>query len=155
MLDGADETALQAFLAPLPPAHAVPLRTLAHAWQAAGGALQVGRMTIRLAIHGRDARTFTAGTLHAALGGDRPAPHATDLRAGPALEVARVLLFNHGLNDADWQSWCDDLAGLDLAGFDPAAKYPVVPLERLPEATVARLAQAMRDLGRLAQGQPA
>lgn len=155
MLDGADETALQAFLAPLPAAHAVPLRTLAHAWQAAGGSLQVGRMTVRLMISGRDARTFTAGTLHAALGGDRPAPRTAELRSGPALEVARVLLFNHGLNDADWQSWCDDLAGLDLAGFDAAAKYPVVPLERLPEATVARLAQALRDLGRLAQGQPA
>lgn len=155
MLDGADETALQAFLAPLPPAHAIPLRTLAHAWQAAGGSMQVGRMTVRLTTTGRDGRTFTAGTLHAALGGDKPAARTAELRSGPALEVARVLLFNHGLNDADWRGWCDDLAGLDLQGFDAGAKYAIVPLERLPEASVARLAQALRDLGRLAQGQPA
>ncbi len=155
MLDGADETALQAFLAPLPTAHAVSLRTLAHAWQAAGGTLQVGRMTVRLTVQGRDGRNFTASTLHATLGGDRPAARSAELRSGPALEVARVLLFNHGLNDADWRGWCDDLADLELRGFDAAAKYATVPLERLPDASVARLAQALRDLGRLAQGQPA
>ena len=155
MLDGADESALQAFLSALPAGSAVAVRSLAHSWQAAGGALQVGRVTVRLVATGRDGRPFTAATLHAALGGDRPARGATDLRAGPGLEVARVLLANHGLGEADWRGWCDDLADLQLAGFDAAAKYPVVALDRLPEATVARLAQAVRDLGRLSSGQAA
>jgi hypothetical protein len=155
MLDGADEAALQAFLSALPAAHAVPVRTLAHSWQAAGGTLQVGRVTIRLCATGRDGRPFTAATLHASLGGDRPAARSADLRTGPGLEVARVLLANHGLGEADWRSWCDDLADLQLIGFDAAAKYPSIALDVLPEAAVARLAQSLRDLGRLAQGQAA
>lgn len=155
VLDGTDESALQAFLATLPPASAVAVRTMAHAWQAAGGTLQVGRVTVRLIVVGRNNRPFTAGTLHASLGGDRPERRQVELRSGPCLEVARVLLFNHGLDEADWRSWTDDLIDLTLAGFDPAAKYPCIALEHLPEASVARLAQALRDLGRLAQGQPA
>lgn len=155
MLDGADEAALQAFLSSLPTGQAVPLRSLAHAWQTAGGLLQVGRMTIRLVVNGRDGRPFTAATLHANLGGERPPSRGAELRNGPGLEIGRVLLANHGLGEADWRGWCDDLADLELVGFDVAAKYPCVPLERLPEAHVARLAQAVRDLGRLAQGQAA
>lgn len=154
MLDGADESALQAFLGGLPPTQAITVRSLAHAWQAAGGRLQVGRMTVRLAVQARDGRPFTAGTLHASLGGDRPALGGAELRSGPALEVARVLLANHGMSEADWRSWCDDVADLELRGFDAAAKYPAIALDNLPDATVARLAQSLRDLGRLAQGQP-
>lgn len=154
MLDGADESALQAFLGTLPQAQAVTVRSLAHAWMAAGGHLQVGRVTVRLCVNARNGRPFTAATLHASLGGDRPTPAAADLRAGPALEVARVLLANHGMAEADWRGWCDDLADLQLLGFDAAAKYPAIGLDRLPEASLARLAQALRDLGRLAQGQP-
>ncbi len=155
MLDGADEAALQAFLSALPAAHAVPVRSLAHSWQAAGGSLQVGRVTVRLVANGRDGRAFTAATLHANFGGERPAVKGADLRNGPALEIGRVLLANHGLGEADWRSWCDDLADLELIGFDAGAKYPCVALERLPSPHVARLAQAVRDLGRLAQGQAA
>lgn len=154
MLDGADEAALQAFLGALPPAHAVTVRSLAHAWQAAGGNLQVGRVTVRLCVQGRDGRPFTAGTLHASLPGDRPSPASAELRTGPALEVARVLLANHGMSEADWRGWCDDLADLQLLGFDAGAKYPAIALASLPDPAVARLAQSLRDLGRLAQGQP-
>ena len=155
MLDGADEAALQAFLSALPAPQALPVRTLAHSWKAAGGQLQVGRVTVRLVVAGRDGRPFTAATLHANLGGERPAAKQAELRNGPALEIGRVLLANHGLGEADWRGWCDDLADLELAGFDATAKYPCVALEPLPEVTVARLAQAVRDLGRLAQGQAA
>lgn len=154
MLDAGDEAALQGFLAALPASHAVPVRTLAHAWQASGGTLQVGRVTVRLVSPGRDGRPFTAATLHAALG-ERPAPRSADLRTGPGLELARVLLFNHGVSDADWRAWCDELADLAPHGLDAAAKYPTIALDRLAEAQTARLAQALRDLGRLSQGQPA
>ena len=153
LLDGGDEAALQAFVASLPPVHAVPVRTLAHAWQAAGGAMQVGRVTVRLCTTGRDGRPFTAATLHSA-NPERPATRVADARTGPTLELARVLLSNHGVGEADWRSWCDDLAPLQLPRFDQGAKYPSIPLEGLPDACVAQLAQALRDLCRLAQGQP-
>jgi hypothetical protein len=153
MLDGADESALQAFLGALPPTQALTVRSLAHAWQAAGGQLQVGRVTVRLCAQARNGRPFTAATVHAALG-DKPAPASAELRTGPVLEVARVLLVNHGMTEADWRGWCDDLADLQLRGFDAAAKYPAIALDRLPEGIVARLAQSLRDLGRMAQGQP-
>lgn len=130
------------------------MRSLAHAWQAAGGSLQVGRVSVRLSATGRDGRSFTAGTLHGSRL-DRAAPRPEDLRLGPALELSRVLLHNHGLGETDWQAWCDELADLQLHGFDVASKYPTIPLDRLPGPAVARLAQALRDLGRLAQGQPA
>ncbi|HEX2066949.1 MAG TPA: hypothetical protein VHI93_09075, partial [Candidatus Thermoplasmatota archaeon] len=42
------EAALQGFLARLSPETALRVRTLAHAWAAAGGSLAVGRLSIRL-----------------------------------------------------------------------------------------------------------
>lgn len=135
-----DESALQAFVATLPGESSVAARTLAHAWTVAGGSLQVGKLTTRF-VAPAGPRTFTAATLHA---GD-----------APRLEVARVLLQAHGLTATDWMSWCDELAELQPHGFEPAAKYPALPLSNLPPATVARLALGLRDLCRLAQGQPA
>lgn len=152
--EGTDETALQAFLAAVQPRNAVALRTLAHAWQASGGNLQVGRVTVRLCTTGRNGRAFTAATLHPIPPADRAERRAADSGHGPQLEIARVLLTNHGVTDGDWTAWSDDLADLQLHGFDAQSKYPTIALDALPEASVARLAQAMRDLGRLAQGHP-
>jgi hypothetical protein len=134
-----NEAALQAFLATLPADAGLAARTLAHAWSAAGGSLQVGKLTTRLVAPAHDGRTFTAATLHAA--------------DAPRLEVARVLLQSHGLTATDWTSWCDERAELANHGFEPTAKYPALPLSNLPPATVARLALGLRDLCRLAQGQ--
>jgi hypothetical protein len=138
-----DESALQAFLATLPHAEAVAARTLAHAWAAAGGTHQAGRLTVRLLATTPQGRGFTAATLHGAASGT------------PRLEVARVLLATHGVAPVDWTAWCDERAELASYGFDPAAKYPCVPLSGLPPAVVARLALGLRDLCRLAQGQAA
>lgn len=138
-----DESALQAFLATLPPDAGLAARTLAHAWTAADGGLQVGKLTARLVAAAPDGRTFTAATLHGAgAAGD----------GVPRLELARVLLQAHGVTATDWTSWCDERAELAAHGFDPAAKYPALPLADLPPATVARLALGLRDLCRLAQG---
>lgn len=153
--DGTDESALQAFLAHLPPSNAVAVRSVAHAWQASGGSLQVGRMTVRLCTQGRNGRAFTAATLHPVPPSDRNERRAADTGHGPQLEIARVLLTNHGVTDGDWTAWSDDLADLQLHGFDAQSKFPTIALDALPELAVARLAQAMRDLGRLAQGHPA
>lgn len=150
---GPEEDALQAFLASLPPTNAIAVRTLAHAWQAAGGHLQVGRITIRLTTTGSNGRQFTAATLHATGPPDRPERRPAE-RPGPWLEIGRVLLVNHGIAAGDWTAWSDDLADLQLHGFEAANKYPSLSLDQLPETHVARLAQALRDLGRLAQGQP-
>ena len=136
-----DEQALQGFLSTLPPDAGLAARTLAHAWTAAGGQIQVGKLTTRLVAPAGNNRSFTAATLHAA--------------EAPRLEVARVLLQAHGVTATDWTSWCDELAELQPHGFEPAAKYPTLPLSNLPPATVARLALGLRDLCRLAQGQPA
>jgi hypothetical protein len=142
-LSDADEAALQAFLAPLPPDAGLAARTLAHAWAAAGGTLQVGKLTARLVAAAPDGRSFTAATLH----GLGTAGDGT-----PRLEVARVLLQAHGVTATDWTSWCDERAELAAHGFDRAAKYPSLRLADLPPATVARLALGLRDLCRLAQG---
>ncbi len=150
---GPEEDALLAFLASLAPCNVVAVRTLAHAWQAAGGHLQVGRVTVRLTTTGINGRQFTAATLHATGPPDRTERRPAE-QPGPWLEIARVLLLNHGVASGDWTAWSDDLADLELHGFDAASKYPSLALDPLPEANVARLAQALRDLGRLAQGQP-
>lgn len=139
-LDRPDEAALQAFLATLPPDAALAARTLAHAWTAAGGAIQVGKLTVRMVVAAHDGKSCTAATVHAAEG-------------APRLEVARVLLQSHGLTATDWTSWCDERVELAAHGFVPTAKYPALPLSGLPPATVARLALGLRDLCRLAQGQ--
>ena len=139
-----DEASLQAFLATLPAEEAVAARTLAHAWTAAGGTSQAGKLTVRLLAQGPGGKPFTAATLH----GGGPA-------GAPRLEVGRVLLYGHGLGPADWTSWCDERPELAAHGFDRAAKYPAVALAGLPPAVVARLAIGLRDLCLLAQGQPA
>lgn len=140
----ATEEALLSFLRPLPEPVAPRLRSLAHAWAAAGGTLQVGRFTIRLVAAPMKGRPYTAGTLHA----NHP-------EAGPALELARVLLTNHGVSSADWSAWSDELAEMHAHGFTAGAKFPTVSLAAMPDVAAARLAQGLRDLGRLAHGQPA
>jgi hypothetical protein len=141
---GSDEAALQSFLATLPPEEAVAARTLAHAWKAAGGNFQAGKLTVRLLAQGPDGKSYTAATLHG------PGPSGA-----PRLEIGRVLLYGHGLGPADWTSWCDERPELAAHGFDRAAKYPAVALVSLPPAVVARLALGLRDLCLLAQGQAA
>lgn len=129
---------LQAFLAPLEPAAALRLRTLAHAWQAAGGTLFVGRVSIRLLAPDGAGRGFTAATLHQA--------HGTPPR--PTLELGRVLLQAHGVTSAAWSDWCDERPELRTLGFDPEAKFPVVRLDAASDAALARLASGLRDLAR-------
>jgi hypothetical protein len=136
----ADEAALHAFLATLPGDAALNGRTLAHAWTAAGGTLQVGKLTTRF-VAMANGKPYTAATLHAA--------------ETPRLELARILLQNHGLTETDWTSWCDERAELSAHGFDPAAKYPALPLSNLPPATLARRTLGLRDLCRLAHGHAA
>src|SRR5688572_22842640 len=92
-VQGSDEAALLSFLAPLPSAEAVAARTLAHAWTAAGGTFNAGKLTVRLLAQGPDGKSFTAATLH----GVGPS-------GAPRLEVGRVLLYGHGLGPADWTS---------------------------------------------------
>lgn len=139
-----EEAALQSFLSTLPADEALSARTLAHAWSAAGGSFQAGRLTCRLIAQAPRGQPFTAATLH----GVGPS-------GVPRLEVARVLLYSHGVAPADWTMWCDDRPELAAHGFDRNAKYPAVPLTALPPAVLARLAIGLRDLCRLAQGQPA
>lgn len=141
--EASDESALQAFVATLPEAEGVAARTMAHAWAAAGGTHQAGRLTVRLLATSPAGRTFTAATLHGPASG------------APRLEVSRVLLTTHGVAPMDWTAWCDERPELAAHGFDPAAKYPFVALSNLPPAAVARLALGLRDLCRLAQGHAA
>lgn len=138
------EAALQVFLATLPGDQALAARTLAHAWTASGGTFHVGKLTVRLVAQGQKGQPYTAATLHG-IGPSR----------GPRIELGRVLLYAHGLGPADWTSWCDERPELAAHGFDRTAKYPSVPLADLSPAVVARLALGLRDLCRLAQGQPA
>jgi len=128
------ESALRDFLQGLEPPIAIPVRTLAHAWQGGGGQIAVGRLAIRLVAVDAKGRPFTAGTLHAG--------------AGPRLELARVLLDAHGVSEQSWTAWCDERPELRDAGFDPNAKFPRVQLDALPDATLARLAAGARDLAR-------
>lgn len=132
------DPALQALLAPLDPPVAVRLRTLANAWQAGGGALLVGRVAIRLLAPGSDGRPFTAGTIHP--GHDAVAPR---------LELARVLLQNHGVGEQAWSDWCDERPELRSLGFSRTVKFPAVTLDAIPDAVLARLALGLRDLARM------
>ena len=125
------EAELARFLQALPPPSAIRLRMLAHGWALAGGSVQVGKLAIRLSA---GTPPFTCGTLHPARDGH------------PSLEVAKPPLQAHGLADAAWADWCDERAELRPAGFDPAAKFPVVHLDALSEPAVARLALGLRDL---------
>jgi hypothetical protein len=129
---------LQAFLAECPPEAALRLRTLAHAWEGGGGQLHVGRLAVRLLASDGRGHSFTAATLHR-----RHGEH------GAALELGRVLLQAHGLAGQAWTAWCDELADLRAYGFDPDAKFPVVRVTELPDASLARLALGVRDLARL------
>src|SRR5207237_379642 len=90
----AGESALREFLQSLDAPTALPVRTVAHAWQGGGGHLAVGRLAIRLVAVDAKGRPFTAGTLHAG--------------AGPRLELARVLLDAHGVSQDAWLAWCDE-----------------------------------------------
>ncbi|MES2155014.1 MAG: hypothetical protein V4510_07750 [bacterium] len=128
------ETALLGFLQGLDPPVALPVRTIAHAWQGGGGNLAVGRLAIRLVAVDAQGRPFTAGTLHAG--------------ASPRLELARVLLHAHGVSAASWTAWCDERPELPDAGFDPQAKFPRVELSSLADTALARLALGARDLAR-------
>jgi hypothetical protein len=128
------ETALQAFLARLEPATALRVRTLAHAWGHAGGALAVGRLSIRLLGVGADAaHPYTAATLHAR-------------EATAALELSRVLLHTHGVTPEAWLAWCDERPELRGHGFVAQAKFPAVRLDAMGDAALVRLALGLRDL---------
>lgn len=134
------EKALAEFLAALPEASALTVRTLAHAWAGGGGELQVGHLAIRL-LGGR-AAAFTAGTVHAPRGG----------QTAPVLELCRVLLESHGVPHDAWVHWSDGLAELQHHGFDPAARFPTLPLSpKVTAAEVARLATGLRDLAQMAE----
>ena len=128
------EAALQTFLSGMEPGAALPLRTLAHAWQGGGGQLAVGRLAIRLVAVDAKGRPFTAGTLHAA--------------GAPRLELARVLLDAHGVAPDNWTAWCDERPELRDAGFDPQARFPRIHLDAIGEGALARLAMGTRDLAR-------
>lgn len=130
----ASEVALRTFLQGLDQPIQLPIRTLAHAWQGGGGAIAVGRLTVRLVAVDAKGRPFTAGTLH---GG-----------AGPRLELARVLLDAHGVTHEVWTQWCDERPELRDAGFDPMGRFPRVNLDAVSETDVARLALGLRDLAR-------
>jgi hypothetical protein len=125
------EAELARFLQPLPEGAAVRLRMLAHGWAMAGGSVQIGKLSIRLAA---GSPPFTAGTLHPARDGH------------PTLEVARPPLATHGLGEQAWRDWCDERPELRAAGFDSARNYPLVRLDALSEPACARLALGLRDL---------
>jgi hypothetical protein len=132
------ERALQEFLEGLPEAARLPARTLAHAWQGGGGHLAVGRLAVRLTGQ-HNGGTFTAATIQAPRG-----------KAPSRLEIARVLLQSHGVDEAAFNHWADELADLTTLGFDPAARFPALTLDGIDTAALARLATALRDLARLA-----
>lgn len=125
----AEPEELPRFLAGLDPAAATRVRTLARAWEAAGGALQVGRLSIRLVARDGIGRTFTAATLQAR-----------------RLELARSLLLAHGWSEAAWSAWCDERAELARHGFSHDAKFPAVDIGALTEGELARLALGLRDI---------
>ncbi len=127
------DDALQEFTSQLGPQSAAA-RSLAHAWTSAGGNLAVGKVSTRL-LGSQEGRPFTAATIHAPRG-DLPA----------RLELSRAILLHHGLTEQQWLHWADEIA--DIEGFDPAAKFPVLPLTE-DLAMLARLVNAMRDLATL------
>ena len=126
---------LPAFLEGLPGGADVPARSLVHAWQSGGGGTQVGQVAIRLTAQDPAGATFTAATLYA---------------QDPRLELCRVILEHHDIGPDSWLAWSDELADLTPLGFDGAAKYPSIRLERLSATHLARLVTGMRDLARLA-----
>jgi hypothetical protein len=130
----AQEAALRAFLAPLDAARGVRLRSLSHAWTAAGGSLHVGKLSIRLQS---GAPAYTAATLYANQGG-----HA-------ALELAKVQLQARGIDAQAWQAWCDERVELRAHGFAPDAKYTTIRLDGLGPSEFMRLVEGLRDLGLL------
>lgn len=132
-----DEEALQAWLAAFEPAVAIQVRSLAHAWAGGGGRLEIGKLAVRLLPPSPDA-AYTVGFLHAATA-----------RGPSRLELCRVLVARHTGDDA-WVHWSDELVDLAAHSFDPAAKYPEIPLaEPLPPAALARLVVGLRDLALL------
>lgn len=136
-----DPATLQGFLDRLPHDARLPARTVVHAWMHAGGQVRIGRVAVRLLGQDAGATPFTAGTVHA----------PTDGRA-PFLELCRVILQGHGVGEAEFTHWADELAHLQHLGFEPTAKFPAVPLDgRLVAADMASLAGALRDLARMLQ----
>ncbi|MEK6984806.1 MAG: hypothetical protein AABX89_00270 [Candidatus Thermoplasmatota archaeon] len=132
------ESSLRVFLENQTPSRALPIRTLAHAWVAAGQSIQVGRMTVRLIATDKQGHPFTAGTLHPG-----------------RLELSRVLLQSHGVAEAAWLAWCDEHVELAAHGFDRASNYPAVQLDGASELVVARLALGLRDLAFIVRDQRA
>lgn len=132
------ESALRVFLENLDGARGLAVRTLAHAWVAAGQTIQVGRMTVRLVATDRQGHPFTVGTLHPG-----------------RLELSRVLLQSHGVSESAWRAWCDERAELASLGFNGASNYPTIQLDGATEATVARLALGLRDVAILVREQRA
>ncbi|MEA3190446.1 MAG: hypothetical protein QOD77_1028 [Thermoplasmata archaeon] len=125
-----DETeGLPRFLASLDPATATRVRTLARAWEAAGGELQVGRLSIRLVARDPIGRSFTAATLQAR-----------------RLELSRALLLAHGLSQAAWADWCDERGELARHGFAQDAKFPAVDIGALTDHELTSLALGLRDI---------
>ncbi|MHB8633162.1 MAG: hypothetical protein ACYDBQ_04215 [Thermoplasmatota archaeon] len=129
----APDADLAGFLAGVAAHERPAMRSLALAWQAAGGQIHLGRHVVRL-LANHAGRLFTAGTLHA-----QPA----------RLELAHALLATHGLDAPRWQAWNDERPELATHGFDAAAKFPSVELARLPEGARMRLALGLRDLAKL------
>ncbi len=138
---GPEEEQLQRALKDLPSELAVSVRSLAHAWTAAGGNIQVGRYTIRLLAPGsRGGAPLTAGFVHMGQGPDK----------GPALELCRARLVGHGVSAPDWVHWASELLDLQAHGFDPSNKYPRIELDPpLPAAEMALLVVGLRDLARM------
>lgn len=131
-------SALAAFLEAMPEAAAVQARSLAHAWLGGGAELAVGQHAVRLTA-GQDPERFTAATLHGPRG-DAPA----------RLELCRVILEKHGVDGDAFMHWSDEFADLAHHGFDPAQKYPEVPLgPGLTDAELARLVTGLRDLAQM------
>ncbi len=139
--EDSSERDLRAVLQDLADEVALPARTLAHAWTAAGGAIQVGHYTIRLLAPGSGGDApLTAGFIHFAHEGPR----------GPALELCRARMVGHGVEQADWVHWASELLELQPRGFDPAAKYPRIALEPvLPPSEMVLLVGGLRDLARM------
>ncbi len=137
-----EEAGLKAFLELLPDGCGVHVRTLAHAWAAAGGRLAPGRLAVRLMGPETDDRpAFTAATLYA--------PRGAHIE--PRLELARAILAHHGVGPDAFQHWCDDLLDLGGATFDPKSKFPALPIPAdLAPSDLARLVGALRDLARMA-----
>ncbi len=127
-LTAMDDDALQKALAQLDEQPRLAARTIANAWESAGGTVKPGKVAVRLIGHQGDS-PFTAATLF-----------CSDAR----LELCRVIMEHHGLPPEAFQHWADEI--LDIAiGFDPSAKYPSLPLD-LDPARLVRVVNSIRDL---------